>query len=364
MTPNKGIHYVYYQFVTHYQYTNKMRFIAILASAIVYVLSFSALAGHAQDTNAHFTIVAHRGASGYLPEHTLEAATLAYAQHPDFIEQDVVITKDDIPVVLHDIHLETVSDVEARFPTRKRQDGRFYARDFTLNELRQLTVHERTDNEGKPVFTNRYSGNKANFKIATLAEHFELIRELNRQFDQSIGVYPEIKSPSFHLSEGVDASKIVINALKKYGFAGPDGNSYLQCFDFDEIKRIRETLNYKGNIVMLIGENSWGESDTDFEWLRTEEGMEAVSQYANGIGPWIGQLFDKEAKRKGVVSPTSWLEHAHKHALTIHPYTYRQDALPEGMNGTSLLNALRDVVKAHGVFTDQVPPVREWREQN
>lgn len=318
-------------------------------------------AEHTTSERLQFTVIAHRGASGYLPEHTLEAATLAFSLRPDFIEQDVVITKDDIPVVLHDIHLETVTNVEDIFPARHREDGRYYARDFTLEELRALRVHERANSDGKQVFKGRYRGTQANFKVATLSEHFELISELNRQFGTSVGVYPEVKSPAFHIAEGIDASKLVIDTLKNYGFAGENGNSYLQCFDFNEIKRIRETLGYKGKVVMLIGENDWGESDTDYEWLRTQEGMKQVAKYANGIGPWLGHLMDTQAMAKGKVEAASWVKYAHDNELTIHPYTYRQDALAAGMSGKQILDALHKVVRADGVFTDHLVPVLTWR---
>lgn len=312
--------------------------------------------------NMQFTVIAHRGASGYLPEHTLEAATLAFSLRPDFIEQDVVITKDDIPVVLHDIHLETVTNVEDVFPTRHRNDGRFYARDFTLEELHKLQVHERADSDGNQVFKNRYRGKNANFKVATLAEHFELISELNRQFGASVGVYPEVKSPAFHIKEGIDSSKIVIDTMNTYGFGGEHGNSYLQCFDFNEVKRIREILGYKGKVVMLIGENDWGESDTDYNWLRTQEGMEQVALYADGIGPWLGHLFDVVAMTKGETKAAKWVQYAHQNKLTIHPYTYREDALPSGMTSEQVLELLENVVHADGVFTDHLVPVLTWRD--
>ncbi|MFZ8200972.1 glycerophosphodiester phosphodiesterase [Alteromonas portus] len=316
-----------------------------------------------EGVETHFTVIAHRGASGYLPEHTLEAATLAFSLRPDFIEQDVVITKDDIPVVLHDIHLETVTNVEDVFPARHRDDGRFYARDFTLEELRQLRVHERANSDGKQVFKDRYRGTHANFKVATLNEHFELISELNRQFGTSVGVYPEVKSPAFHIKEGIDASKIVVDALNAYGFGGESGNSYLQCFDFNEVKRIRETLGYKGKVVMLIGENDWGESDTDYDWLRTQEGMQQVALYADGIGPWLGHLLDNEAMAQGKIEAATWINYAHENNLTIHPYTYRHDALPAGMSSQQVLDVLHNVVDADGVFTDHLVPVLTWRDK-
>ncbi|MEP2651240.1 MAG: glycerophosphodiester phosphodiesterase family protein, partial [Paraglaciecola sp.] len=122
-------------------------------------------------------VIAHRGASGYLPEHTLESVTLAYAQGAHYIEQDLVATKDAKLIVLHDIHLETVTDVQKKFPNRKRQDGRFYALDFTLAELKTLIVHERRDEKGDLVFKDRYQG-VANFQIATFEEQIELIQQL------------------------------------------------------------------------------------------------------------------------------------------------------------------------------------------
>src|SRR5262249_26330393 len=100
-------------------------------------------------------VIAHRGASGYLPEHTLPAKALAYGMGADYLEQDVVLTRADQPLVLHDVHLDTVTDVAEVFPDRKRPDGRFYALDFTLAEIQSLRVTERIDPKTKrPVFPN------------------------------------------------------------------------------------------------------------------------------------------------------------------------------------------------------------------
>ena len=98
-------------------------------------------------------VIAHRGASGYLPEHTLPAIAMAHGQGADYLEQDLVLSKDGVPMVLHDIHIDTVSDVAKRFPDRRRADGRYYALDFTVAELKQLAVSERFDPKtGAAVF--------------------------------------------------------------------------------------------------------------------------------------------------------------------------------------------------------------------
>ena len=119
-------------------------------------------------------VIAHRGASGYLPEHTLAAKALAHAMGADYIEQDVVLTKDGVAVVLHDIHLDTVTNVSTVYPGRAREDGRYYALDFTLNEVKRLTVNERIDlKTRKPVYHRRFPVGKSHFQVPTLAEEIE-----------------------------------------------------------------------------------------------------------------------------------------------------------------------------------------------
>jgi len=153
-------------------------------------------------------VIAHRGACGYLPEHTLEAKAMAYGMGADYIEQDVVLTRDDRAVVLHDIHMDTVTDVAKAFPDRKREDGRYYAIDFTLDEIKKLHVTERMDLEtGKPVFPGRFPAGKSGFRVPTLEEEIELIQGLNKSTGKDVGIYPEIKSPAWHRSEGKDISK-------------------------------------------------------------------------------------------------------------------------------------------------------------
>jgi len=89
-------------------------------------------------------VIAHRGASGYLPEHSLESKAMAHAMGADFLEQDVVLTSDGVPIVLHDIHLDSTTDVARLFPGRAREDGRYYALDFNLQEIKALSLHERS----------------------------------------------------------------------------------------------------------------------------------------------------------------------------------------------------------------------------
>jgi len=307
-----------------------------------------------------FDIIAHRGASGYLPEHTLEAAILAYGQAPDYIEQDLVLSKDGELIVLHDIHLETVTNVETVFPNRARDDGRWYAIDFTLEELKQLSVHERQNAELKQVHPGRYQGQHA-FTVATFKEHLALILELNRSTGQNIGLYPEVKAPAFHQREGADISAVLINTLKSHELNHASSNIIVQCFDFEEVKRLRTELGLKTKLVQLIGENAWNESDTDYDWLRSNEGLETLKNYVDGLGPWYPQLFQK-VNDDGSVKANNWVKQAAALGFIIHPYTFRTDALPENMDESRLLDNLV-FAGASGVFTDQVPPVKSWRNQ-
>ena len=172
--------------------------VCLIRAIVICVLSLGIEMAYAQDKPI---VIAHRGACGYVPEHTLEAASMAHAMQVDFIEQDVVLSKDNIPVVLHDIHLDTVTDVAQKFPGRARSDGRFYAIDFALDEIKQLFVHERISlKTGKAVFPNRFDASKALFRVPTLEEEIELIKGLNAATGRDIGIYVEIKKPAWHLS--------------------------------------------------------------------------------------------------------------------------------------------------------------------
>lgn len=304
-------------------------------------------------------VIAHRGASGYLPEHTKEALVMAYMQNADYIEQDLVLTKDNVPIVLHDIHLETGTNVEQVFPDRAREDGRFYAIDFTLAEIKQLDVHERTGQDGKQVFANRYSGS-ASFKVATFEEQLEMIKQLNRQFGRNVGWYPEIKSPAWHRSEGKDISAIVLEIIHSHGLDDKNANIYVQCFDFAETKRIRHELGAKVKLVQLLAENDWGESKSDYDYLKTEAGLKAIAQVADGIGPWMMQLVTFS---ENGIHPTTLVPQAKAAGLSIHPYTFRKDQLPPGVTVNQTLDLLFKQLQVDGVFTDFTDTVVDYLNQ-
>jgi glycerophosphoryl diester phosphodiesterase len=303
------------------------------------------------DIMKSFTVIAHRGASGYLPEHTLEAAAMAHAMGVDYIEQDVVLTRDDALVVMHDLYLDAVTDVAHRFPGRQRADGRHYAIDFTLEEIRSLRVNERREASGRPAFPERFPVSSGIFRIPTLAEEIELIQGLNRSTGRNVGLYVEPKSPAWHREEGKDMMAAVLDLLARFGLTGAGHKVLLQSFDPTALRYAREELRSELRMVQLIGENSWRESAADFDYLRSPEGLAEIAGYAQGIGPWLPQVVDIKRNKDIDISPL--VTQAHALGLFVHAYTLRADQLPSSVD--SIAEAVRILVEEtglDGVFTD------------
>ncbi|MFA5298803.1 MAG: glycerophosphodiester phosphodiesterase [Lutibacter sp.] len=290
--------------------------------------------------NNNKIIIAHRGASGYLPEHTLQAKTMAYAMGADYLEQDIVLSKDNVPIVIHDIHLETVTDVKSKFPNKKRNDGQFYVIDFTFEELKQLNVSERFDPiTNKAVFPGRFPMFTSTFKLHSFQEEIELIKGLNKSTGKNIGIYPEIKEPAFHQKEGKDISKIVLKILNDYGYKTKNDSCILQCFDAEELKRIRHELKSDLFLVQLM------------EFEKEEENIENIATYADGIGPWYKQII-KGKDKKGNWLISNLVEKAHKYNLKVHAYTFRADQLDDFKSFDELLQVALYEANIDGIFTD------------
>lgn len=310
---------------------------------VIYLISCS--------SHRNKVVIAHRGAPGYLPEHTLEGVAMAHAWGVDFVEPDVVLTKDNRAVILHDVHIDTTTNVANIYPKRKRQDGRYYAIDFTLKELKTLTVNERIDlRTGKQVFKMRFSLNKSRFEIPTLEEYIELVQGLNQTRNVDVGIYPELKSPEFHLKAKKDIAKIVLSILDRYGYNSEEANIYVQCFYPPTLRRLRNKLGAKMPLIALIAENSWNETSFDYEKFKDEESLTEISKYIDGIGPYIPQLY---TKKNNEISPSALVMNAKKLNLKIHPYTHRMDQLPpEFKSSQELFDFLYDEAKVDGIFSD------------
>jgi glycerophosphoryl diester phosphodiesterase len=299
-------------------------------------------------------IIAHRGACGYLPEHTLPAVELAHTFDADYIEQDVVLTSDGVPIVLHDVTLELTTNVATLFPERHRDDGLFYAIDFTLEEIKALNAHERTDSLGNPVFPERYSGTEAEFKVPTLAEEIETVDRLNKASSKRTGVYIELKRPEFHEQEGVDIYQAVIDVLTTFDRLGENAETVIQCFDPETLKRFAHEGTFKGPLVQLVLTESIANWRGDFEAMHTTSGLKEVAEYAHGIGPDVNLLENESGGSSEMVVA------AKKLGLFLHPYTLRADSesIP-GVNFEALHKKLFIDLEVDGAFTDFADQTRE-----
>ncbi|MGL5722220.1 MAG: glycerophosphodiester phosphodiesterase [Brevinema sp.] len=313
-------------------------------------------------------IIAHRGASGYLPEHTLPALAMAHAFDVDYLEADVVLTKDNIPVVMHDHSLNTSTDVAIKYPNRKRADGGYYVIDFTLAEIKTLVVHERRqDDMSTVVFPNRFPSvdTISDFRVPTLEEFILTVQGMNKSRGRNIGIYPEIKEPAFHEREGKDAVKIVIDMLTKYGYNKPDGGATLQYFDYDAVKKTRE-LGWQGNLAMLV--DAEGQALTDdtaiHAWLMTEEGIADVSQYANYYAPWLGHLVEEDSSSKGYkATPLTAL--ARKYNMKLTTWTHRADATVGPLKSSeAVLDAVFKDLKLDELFSDHADVAIDYLIKN
>ena len=296
------------------------------------VLISTAVAG------AETLVIAHRGASAYLPEHTLPAVAMAHAMGADYVEQDVVLTRDNKLVVLHDLTLDHTTDVARVFPGRSREDGHFYAIDFDLVEIKQLSVHERRDEEGRPVFAKRFPGDAQLLGVPTLAEEIELIQGMNRSTGRDVGLYVELKEPAFHAQAGRDFPAIVLQELYSFGYRDADDNVYIQCFDADTLKEMRAATDIL--LVQLL-------EDEELDAGRAI----AIAGYADGVGPSIEEL----------MKAPEFVGAAQKAGLKVHAYTFRADQLPEGFESfASMLDHFIGHVSVDGVFTDHPDLVRRY----
>lgn len=289
-------------------------------------------------------VIAHRGASAYLPEHTLAAKVLAHAQGADYLEQDVVMTGDDQLIVMHDPWLDRVTDVAARFPGRQRRDGHFYAVDFSMEEIRSLRAGEPVVPGGaghRPQFPGRFPPGRSRFHIHTLAEEIELIQGLNATSGREAGIYPEIKCPAFYHGEGKDLAAAVLKTLKDYGYTTRDSKIYLQTFDHEELRRVREELlpryGMDLKLVQLVAAAVPGKApettdkgepilDPDhYGWMLSRDGMHELARHADGIGPYHSMVVSPDS-RPGTLRFSGLVGNAHAAGLEVHPYTLRADA--------------------------------------
>lgn len=307
-------------------------------------------------------IIAHRGASGQLPEHTLEAFSLAYGQGADFLEPDLVLTKDGVPIILHDIYLESTTNVDVLYPMKKRLDGHYYAIDFTLDEIKSLSVGERNNPETKEaIFPSRFPAGFYIFKIPTFEEFLILVEGLNKSKQKKIGIYPEIKRPKFHRENGLDITKIVYELIRTHGYEEKTHQIYIQSFDFNCLKRLKNQFTTKIPLIFLINKESIRMLELSHE--NYHEKLETIKEYATGLGCSIDTLVEKISHNHWQAS--KFMKITKKMNFKIHAYTLRADKLPEKFQSyNELVLVLSKKIKVDGIFTDFTEKTKKILNKN
>jgi len=296
-------------------------------------------------------VIGHRGAPGYLPDHTLEGYALAIALGADFIEPDLVSTKDSHLVARHEPNLIATTDASKRpeFANRKRiaivdgfpEEG-FFASDFTLAEIKKLRAIQ-------PLGAERPTYFDGMFQIPTFEEVIALAKRKAKEKGRTIGVYPETKHPTYHKMLGLPLEGRLVRILRAEGWDHYDSPVFIQSFEQSNLKELRKMTRNK--LVQLVDANDVNPDgtidftapfDRPYDWtvsgnptltsrtfgfFTTDAGLKEIKSYADGIGPWkVYIVRTKVIGGKPVMqAPTDLIERAHKHGLMIHTWTFRNE---------------------------------------
>lgn len=292
-------------------------------------------------------IIAHRGASGERPEHTLAGYERAIDQGADFIEPDLVLTKDGVLVVRHENEIGGTTDVASHpeFADRKATktiDGEqitgWFTEDFTLAELRALRARERLPEVR--TANRRFDGL---YQVPTFEEVLKLIDAKNAETRRRIGVYPETKHPSYFAYIGLPHEATLLALLDRYGYTSPDDPVFIQSFEVDNLKALRVKTRLR--LVQLVDAQGSpaDHPETSYADMLTSEGMKQIARYANAIG----------ANGTLIVAPdgrdTGFVARAHNAGIQVHMWTLRAENmfLPPALR-------LGDDPAAHGNFAAAV----------
>ena len=315
---------------------------AVLAAACVLPLPAAAADNDGAKNFPSPLVIGHRGAAGYLPDHTLEGYALGIELGADFIEPDLVATRDGALIARHEPNLIGTTNVKSlpQFASRKRvavidgfpEEG-FFASDFTLAEIKTLrAVQPLSDRDP------RFDGD---FQIPTLDEIIALVKRKIDEKDRPIGIYPETKHPTYHRSIGLPLEDRLLDALARHGWNYREAPVFIQSFETANLRYLRTKT--KVRLVQLIDANDvnpdgtldftppfdrpydWtvaGRTDL-FQYLTTPAGLSEVATYADGIGPWKPYII---TEKFGVLQPPSdVVKNAHARGLVVHPYTFRNE---------------------------------------
>jgi glycerophosphoryl diester phosphodiesterase len=341
----------------------------VLASALAAgapVSSSPADAGRIQQRQAEPLVIAHRGASGYRPEHTLAAYGLGVRMGADYVEPDLVSTKDGVLVARHENEISTTTDVASRPEfagrrTTKAIDGvpttGWFTEDFTLAELRTLRARERI-----PELRQRNTIYDGRYRVPTFQQVINLTRRLSRRLGRPIGIYPETKHPTYFRSIGLPLERPLVRILRRNGLDRRRARVFVQSFETGNLSRLDRRLDVR--LIQLFGApdaTPFGESGTYGE-MATDAGLRRIAGYADGVGPSKDYIVPRDGTGASL-PPTDFVRRAHRAGLLVHPYTFRNEnsflplELRSGPNPAAYGNALAEydqfyALGVDGVFSD------------
>jgi glycerophosphoryl diester phosphodiesterase len=337
--------------------------LAVFALAVT-----SAGAGDERSSSRSPLVIGHRGSSGYLPEHTLEGYALAIALGADYVEPDLVMTRDGRLIARHEPNLIATTDVSKRpeFASRFRTavvDGvaeqGWFASDFTLAEIKRLRAVQ--------AFAERPQQFNGRFEIPTLEEIIALVKRKSSEQGRVIGIYPETKHPTYHRNLGLPLEPRLVQILRAAGWDRRDAPVFIQSFEQSNLKALRQMTRVR--LVQLVDANDVNADgtldytapfDRPYDWtisgnprltartfgfFATDEGLREISAYADGIGPWKRYIVSTAAadlngdgvvgdeNGDGVVNeadrrllpPTDLIARAHRQGLVVHTWTFRNE---------------------------------------
>jgi glycerophosphoryl diester phosphodiesterase len=351
--------------------TTRARWISVLLAAVALLAAFAPTAAMAAKKPL---VIGHRGASGSLPEHTLQAYRLAIKVGADFIEPDLVATKDGVLIARHEPNIGATTNVadHPEFADRKKKrtvDGveldDWWAADFTLAEIKTLRA--------KQTRTPRPKEFDGKFKIPTLQEVINLARRESRREGRRIGIYPETKHPTFHQDIGLPLERRLVRVLKRNNLNKRRSPVFIQSFEQANLKQLNTMTPVR--LVQLV--DAWDTNDDGsmvydetstrpFDWTRqtpprndtygalvTDAGLAEVKTYADGVGPWKPHIVPQNSAGTVIFPPTDLVQRAHQRGLLVHTWTFRDDAFPSGYVGGPISEYLTYYrLGIDGVFSD------------
>ena len=273
-------------------------------------------------------VIGHRGTAGHRPEHTMASYELAIELGADYIEPDLVMTKDKVLMARHENEISGTTDVASKFPERKTTktvDGQkiegWFIEDFTLAEMKTLRARERL-----PFRDHSYDGK---FEIPTFNEILTFLKEKNKSSKREIGIYPETKHPTYFASVGLPLEKALISELEKFGMNKKGSKVFIQSFEMTNLKELKKMTPLP--LIFLIGEAKEipydyvaANSKVTFGDMIQPKSLKELSKTISGIGPDKRLIVPLGANGE-LEKPTSLIKDAHAAGLLVHPYTFRNE---------------------------------------